>query len=62
MQKKQINIRLTDNGIMKLQELRSYFGFTQSALVELLITLYHEKILVRKEDPPNDAKESKQRC
>lgn len=59
MKKKQINIRLTENGIMKLQELRSYFGFTQSALVELLITLYHEKILVRKEDPPYDAKKGK---
>ena len=59
MQKRQINIRLTENGIIKLQELRNHFGFTQSALVELLITLYHEKILVRKEVPPDDAKESK---
>lgn len=56
MKKIQINIRLTENGIMKLQELRSYFGFSQSALVELLITLYHEKILVRKEEPPNEKK------
>lgn len=57
--KKQVNVRLTERGIMKLEELRSYFGFNQSAMVELLITLQFEKIFLRKEEPPNEEKKCK---
>lgn len=56
MVKKQVNVRLTERGIIKLEELRSYFGFNQSAMVELLITLQHEKIFLRKEKPPDEEK------
>ena len=59
VKKRQVNVRLTEFGIMKLEELRRYFGFNQSAMVELLITLQYEKIILRKEEPPDEEKKCK---
>ena len=59
-------VRLSDNGKIKLQELCNYFGISsKSTMIELLITLQHEKILVlKKGEPPNEktVDEYRERC
>lgn len=58
-------VRLSDNGIIKLQELCNYFGFSsKSTMIELLITLQHEKIFYLKGEPPDEKNinEYRQRC
>lgn len=58
-------VRLTENGKIKLQALCEHFGFNQSTMIELLLTLYHEKIFfLKKGEPPDEEKldEFRKRC
>lgn len=59
-------VRLSDNGRIKLQELCNYFGIaSKSTMIELLITLQHEKLMVlQKGEPPNEktVNEYRERC
>ena len=58
VEKKQVNVRLTERGIMMLDELADYFGVSKNLVVEWLVTLYHEKMFLLKGGETHEKKDS----